>query len=70
MQQDILCFAARTLVEGGRIAMWMPTADDQDIELMIPTHPSLEIVSVSVQQFNGCELTGFPHILYCLTGHE
>ncbi|KAH8697532.1 RNA methylase family UPF0020 protein [Talaromyces proteolyticus] len=53
LQHDILCFAARTLVEGGRIAMWMPTADDQEIELMIPTHPSLEIVNVSVQQFRG-----------------
>ncbi|CRG84866.1 NAD-dependent histone deacetylase SIR2 [Talaromyces islandicus] len=53
LQQDILCFAARTLVEGGRIAMWMPTTDDQEIELMIPTNPSLEIVSVSVQHFRG-----------------
>lgn len=35
--------------------MWMPTSDDQEIELMIPTNPSLEIVSVSVQYFRGCE---------------
>jgi tRNA (guanine10-N2)-methyltransferase len=56
MQYDILDFAARTLVEGGRIAMWMPTSNDQDVELMIPTHPSLEIVAVSVQDFGSCKL--------------
>lgn len=56
MQYDILEFAARTLVEGGRIAMWMPTSNDQDVELMIPTHPSLEIVAVSVQDFGSCKL--------------
>lgn len=43
--------------------MWMPTSDDQEIELMIPTNPSLEIVSVSVQYFRGCE---FFHLLLLL----
>lgn len=42
--------------------MWMPTADDQEIELMIPTNPSLEIVNVSVQHFSGCE---FSYLLCC-----
>lgn len=55
LQRDILDFAARTLVEGGRIAMWMPTMNDQDVELMIPTHRSLEIVNTSVQEFRGCK---------------
>lgn len=32
--------------------MWMPTASDEDIELEIPTHPNLEVVSVCVQPFN------------------
>ncbi|KAF2637951.1 tRNA guanosine-2'-O-methyltransferase [Massarina eburnea CBS 473.64] len=49
---DILAFAAATLVEEGRLSMWMPTANDEDIELAIPTHPCLEIVSVCVQPFN------------------
>ncbi|EED24268.1 RNA methylase family UPF0020 protein [Talaromyces stipitatus ATCC 10500] len=52
LQHDILDFAARTLVVGGRIAMWMPTANDQDVELIIPTHPRLEITNVGVQQFS------------------
>ena len=49
---DILAFAVSTLVENGRLSMWMPTANDEDIELVIPTHPCLEIVSVCVQPFN------------------
>ncbi|KAF2263979.1 tRNA guanosine-2'-O-methyltransferase [Lojkania enalia] len=52
MLDDILAFAASTLVDGGRLSMWMPTANDEDIELVIPTHPCLEIVSVCVQPFN------------------
>jgi len=49
---DILAFAVATLVENGRLSMWMPTANDEDVELVIPTHPCLEIVSVCVQPFN------------------
>ncbi|KAF1951480.1 tRNA guanosine-2'-O-methyltransferase [Byssothecium circinans] len=49
---DILAFAAATLVENGRLSMWMPTANDEDIELAIPVHPCLDIVSVCVQPFN------------------
>lgn len=49
---DILAFAAATLVDNGRLSMWMPTANDEDIKLVIPTHPCLEIVSVCVQPFN------------------
>ena len=49
---DILEFAVATLVEDGRISMWMPTANDEDIELVIPTHPCLELQSVCVQAFN------------------
>lgn len=52
IQDDILEFAVSTLVENGRLSMWMPTANDEDIELVIPTHPCLEIVSVCVQPFN------------------
>lgn len=60
---DILEFASRTLVENGRLCMWMPTANDQDVELMIPTHPSMEIMAVSVQQFGNCM---FPQYFYYL----
>lgn len=49
---DILTFSANILVDNGRLSMWMPTANDEDIQLMIPTNPSLEIVSVCVQPFN------------------
>ena len=49
---DILTFAVSTLVEDGRISMWMPTANDEDIELIIPSHPCLELTSVCVQAFN------------------
>ncbi|RAK74166.1 SIR2-domain-containing protein, partial [Aspergillus fijiensis CBS 313.89] len=51
MQNDILNFAARTLVIGGRMCMWMPTANDEDLELDTPMHPNLEVLSVSVQPF-------------------
>jgi tRNA (guanine10-N2)-methyltransferase len=49
---DILAFAVATLVEDGRISLWMPTANDEDIELIIPSHPCLELTSVCVQAFN------------------
>lgn len=52
IQDDILAFAVVTLVENGRLSMWMPTANDEDVEMIIPTHPCLEIVSVCVQPFN------------------
>lgn len=34
--------------------MWMPTAGDEDTELEIPMHASLEIVAVSTQPFSNC----------------
>ncbi|KAK2755926.1 hypothetical protein FQN54_005722 [Arachnomyces sp. PD_36] len=51
MLGDILEFASRTLVPNGRLSFWMPTAND-DLEIGIPTHPSLEVVSVCIQPFN------------------
>lgn len=53
MLDDLLEFAARTLVQDGRLSFWMPTMNDE-LELGIPTHPSLEIVSVCIQPFNKC----------------
>ena len=49
---DILAFAATTLVPGGCLSMWMPMANDENIELLIPAHPCLRLDSVCVQAFN------------------
>jgi tRNA (guanine10-N2)-methyltransferase len=55
MLEDILEFASHTLVDHGRLCMWMPTANDEDIETAIPRHSHLELVSVCVQKFSKCK---------------
>lgn len=55
MLNDILHFASETLVDGGRLSFWMPTANDEDQEIPSPTHPCLEVVAICVQPFNKCE---------------
>jgi len=56
MLDDILCFSADHLVGGGRLAFWMPTANDEfQEELDIPSHSQLELMAVCVQEFNRCE---------------
>lgn len=52
MLHDILVFAASTLVDEGRVSLWMPTANDEDVVLAIPEHPALERISICVQVFN------------------
>ncbi|KAK3502978.1 tRNA guanosine-2'-O-methyltransferase [Neurospora crassa] len=52
MLDDILQFSAQTLVDGGRLSFWMPTANDQDQEIPVPQHPYMEVVAVCVQDFN------------------
>ncbi|KAL3420799.1 tRNA (guanine(10)-N2)-methyltransferase [Phlyctema vagabunda] len=52
MLDDILDFAALSLVEGGRLSFWMPTSNEQDEEIHAPTHPCLEITSICTQSFN------------------
>ncbi len=52
MLDDILDFAAISLVDNGRLSFWMPTANDQDQEIQIPLHHCLEIISVCTQTFN------------------
>ncbi|KAG5984620.1 hypothetical protein E4U55_003953 [Claviceps digitariae] len=52
MLDDLLAFAADTLVDDGRLSFWMPTANDEDQEIPVPTHPSLELVVVCAQKFN------------------
>lgn len=54
MLQDILDFAVVMLVPNGRLSMWMPIANEDNVELTIPTSPGLELVSVCVQHFNKC----------------
>jgi tRNA (guanine10-N2)-methyltransferase len=60
MLDDILAFAASTLVDNGRLSMWMPTANEENVEIAIPGNRKLEIVSICVQPFNKCE-SSFPH---------
>ncbi|KAI0914972.1 S-adenosyl-L-methionine-dependent methyltransferase [Ustulina deusta] len=52
MLDDILNFATDMLVDNGRLSFWMPTANDEDQEIAIPTHPCLETVVVCTQVFN------------------
>lgn len=52
MLEDILQFAAEILVDNGRISMWMPVANDEDVALAIPRNPYLELRYSSVQPFN------------------
>ncbi|KAI1102739.1 tRNA guanosine-2'-O-methyltransferase TRM11 [Jackrogersella minutella] len=52
MLDDILNFASDTLVDNGRLSFWMPTANDEEQEIAVPTHPCLSIVVVCIQVFN------------------
>ena len=54
MMDDILDFAAFTLVDNARLALWMPTANDDNVKLALPIHPCLELLSSCKQQFNKC----------------
>lgn len=60
MLDDILNFASDTLVDDGRLSFWMPTANDEDQEIAVPTHPCLEIVIVCTQAFTRCK---FNHLI-------
>ena len=57
MLDDILDFAALTLIDGGRLAFWMPSANDneqgEEIVTVIPMHRHLELearVCLEIQQ--------------------
>lgn len=52
MLDDILQFASDRLVDNGRLSFWMPTSNDEDQDIPVPTHPCMETVSVCVQVFN------------------
>lgn len=49
---DLLCFAAARLPVGGRLAFWMPTANDEYVEHNIPQHEQLEHLYALEQEFN------------------
>lgn len=55
MINDILNFAARTLVTDGRLCMWMPTTSDKEADFPVPMHQDLEVISISVQPFSNCK---------------
>ncbi|KAJ9607961.1 hypothetical protein H2200_008040 [Cladophialophora chaetospira] len=56
MLDDILGFAARTLVDGGRLAFWMPSANENELGVeeatVIPMHQHLLLKHECVQKFN------------------
>jgi tRNA (guanine10-N2)-methyltransferase len=52
MLDDILQFATDTLVDDARLSFWMPTSNDEDQEIGVPTHPCMELVAVCTQVFN------------------
>ncbi|KAI9891826.1 MAG: hypothetical protein M1814_002391 [Vezdaea aestivalis] len=51
MLDDILDFAAQSLVDNGRLSMWMPTANEDIGAIDVPSHPLLEVLSISTQSF-------------------
>lgn len=53
---DVLEFAARTLADGGRLAFWMPSANENELGeeevTVIPQHRLMELKHECVQRFN------------------
>ncbi|KAK5946930.1 hypothetical protein PMZ80_001075 [Knufia obscura] len=52
MLDDIMDFAVRSLVDGARLAFWMPCANDADEEFPVPRHNMLELKHSCIQVFN------------------
>ncbi|KAJ1912945.1 hypothetical protein IWQ60_009426, partial [Tieghemiomyces parasiticus] len=48
---DLLEFAARHLVVGGRLVYWLPTIVDEYTPNEVPTHPCLQLMANSEQPF-------------------
>ena len=57
MLADVLTFAREHLVDGGRIAFWMPVANE-DGECEVPRARGLRLRHVCVQEFNKCKWYG------------
>ena len=54
MLVNILDFAVAYLADNGRLSLWMPTANDEDVVLAIPSHHQLDLISICVQPFKKC----------------
>ncbi|AGO11620.1 AaceriADL161Cp [[Ashbya] aceris (nom. inval.)] len=52
MLDQLLQFSAERLPIGGRLAFWMPTANDDNVETVVPLHPNLELLYNCEQEFN------------------
>ena len=52
MMDDILAFAASTLLDHGRLAFWVPTANEENEEISIPANRHLQLIHCCVQPFN------------------
>ena len=63
MLDDLMDFAAMMLVDNGRLSFWVPTANDEESVLEIPSHPCLQRVSVCIQVFNKCEVPIFQFLV-------
>jgi tRNA (guanine10-N2)-methyltransferase len=55
MLDDILEFAALSLVDNGRLSFWMPTSNERDEEILHPQHPCLAVTSICTQSFYHCK---------------
>eukprot|EP00771_Trimastix_marina_P000829 gnl/Trimastix_PCT/1862.p1 GENE.gnl/Trimastix_PCT/1862~~gnl/Trimastix_PCT/1862.p1 ORF type:complete len:476 (-),score=111.79 gnl/Trimastix_PCT/1862:2-1429(-) len=51
---DLLDFAARTLVPNGRLVFWLPTCPQSYTPDEIPTHPCFRLLANSEQQLTTC----------------
>lgn len=49
---DLLHYASKRLPLNGRLAFWMPTANDENVATIIPLHSNLELKYNCVQDFN------------------
>lgn len=49
---DLLEFASQRLPLNGRLAFWMPVANDENIQTITPLHSNLELKYNCVQEFN------------------
>lgn len=54
MLEDVLTFAFEHLVDGGRIAFWMPVANEEG-ECAVPKARGLRLRHLCVQEFNKCK---------------
>ncbi|KAF9896212.1 hypothetical protein BX616_007909, partial [Lobosporangium transversale] len=48
---DLLMFAVKNLVRGGRLVYWLPTVTEDYAIDDLPTHPCMELISNSEQAF-------------------